>query len=58
MGVDELGHSDRNIDYEIKIQRAKEKELGCEFIRINSDEKEFNSFKDINEIHRHIKNST
>ena len=33
--VDEKGHKDRNIDYEIKRQ----KELDCEFIRINPDGK-------------------
>ena len=35
--VDELGHSDRNIDYEIQRQQALERELNCIFIRINSD---------------------
>ena len=56
--VDELGHNDRNIDYEIQRQRAIEKELGCVFIRINPDEKNFNIFRAINKIHRHIKKST
>ena len=35
--VDKFGHSDRNIDYEIKRQNAIEKELGCIFNRINPD---------------------
>ena len=56
--VDEKGHKNRNIDHEIKRQKAIEKELGCEFIRIDPDEEDFNIFKDINEIHRHIKKST
>ena len=56
--VDELGHNDRNIDYEIQRQKAIEKELGCVFIRINPDEENFNIFKTINEIYRHIKKST
>ena len=56
--VDELGYNDRNIDYEIQRQRAIEKELGCVFIRINPDEKNFNIFRAINKIHRHIKKST
>ena len=56
--VDELGHNDRNIDYEIQRQRAIEKELGCVFIRINPDEENFNIFRAINKIHRHIKKST
>ena len=49
--VDELGHNDRNSDYEIQRQRAIEKELGCVFIRINPDEENFNIFTAINEIH-------
>ena len=53
--VDELGHNDGNIDYEIQRQKAIEKELGCVLIRINSDEQNFNIFKAINEIYRHIK---
>ena len=56
--VDELGHNDRNIDYEIQRQRAIEKELSCVFIRINPDEENFNIFKAINKIQRHIKKST
>ena len=51
--VDEKGHEDRRIDYEIKKQKAIEKEVSCEFIRINPDEKFFNVFKVINEIYRH-----
>ena len=56
-GVD-FDHNDRNIDYEIKRQKAIEKQLGCVFIRINPDEESFNIFKSINQIHRHIKKST
>ena len=56
--VDEKGHKDRNIDHEIQRKRALEKELGCEFIRINRDEEQFNIFRTINGIHRHIKEST
>ena len=55
--VDEKGHKDRNIDQEIKRQKAIEKEIDCKFIRINPDEENFNIFKAINEIHRHIKES-
>ena len=32
--IDENDHSHRNIDYEIKRQKAVEKELGCKYIRI------------------------
>ena len=55
--VDEKGHNNRNIDHEIKRQKAIEKELGCRFIRIDLDEENFNIFKTINDIHRHIKKS-
>ena len=55
--IDEKGHKDRNIDQEIKRQKAIEKEIDCKFIRINPDEEDFNIFRAINEIHRHIKES-
>ena len=55
--IDELVLSDRNIDYEIQRQKAIEQEIGCEFIRINPDEKGFNVFKSINKINRHIEKS-
>ena len=58
IAVDELGHNDENIDYEIQIQKAIEKELGCVFIIINPDQQNFNIFKAINKIDRHIKKST
>ena len=56
--IDELGHNDRNIDYEIKRQRALERELDCVFIRINPDAIDFNIFKEINKIHRYINQLT
>ena len=56
--VDELGHNDRNIDYEIQRQRAIEKKLDCVFIRNNPDKETFDIFRAINKIHRHIKKST
>ena len=52
--VDEKDHEDRNIDHEVKRQKVLEKELSCEFIRINPDEKDFNIFKATNVIHRQI----
>ena len=55
--VDELGHADRNLSNKIKRQKSLEKELGCVFIRINPDEKNFNIFEEINKIQRHIKKS-
>ena len=39
--VDEQGHNDRDIDYEIKRQKAIEKEFGCEFITINPAKENF-----------------
>ena len=56
--VDELGHNDRNINDEIERQRALERELSCVFIRINPDAIDFNIFKEINKIHRHINQLT
>ena len=56
--VDELGHADRNLSNEIERQKVLEKELDCVFIRINPDKENFNIFKEINKIHRHIKKST
>ena len=53
--VDEYGHNNRNIDYEIQRQKGIEKELRCEFISINPDEQDFNIFNTIIKIHRHIK---
>ena len=55
--VDELGHNDRNFNDEMKKQKAQEKELNCIFIRINPDEKSFNTYREINKIHRHINKS-
>ena len=54
--VDKLAHTNRNINNEIERQKALI-ELNCIFIRINPDEKDFNIFKEINKIHRHIKKS-
>ena len=56
--VDQLGHNERNIDYEIKMQQALEKELSCVFIRINPDAVDFNIFKEIKKMHRHINQLT
>ena len=55
--VGELRHTNRNFNNEIERQKALSKELNCVFIGINPDEKDFNIFKEINKIHRHIKNS-
>ena len=51
--IDENNHSNRNIDYEIKRQKAIEQELGFKFIIIDPHKEEFDIFKAINEIFRH-----
>ena len=56
--INENGHIDRNIDYEIKRQKEIEQELGCKFIKIDPDKEDFDIFKAVNEIFRHIKQST
>ena len=49
---------DRNIDYEIRRQKAIEQELGSQFIRTDSDKEDFDTFKAINEIFRHFNQLT
>ena len=56
--IDENGQRDRNIDYEIKRQKAIEQELGCKSIRIDPNKEDFDIFRAINEIFRHTKQST
>ena len=34
--IDEKGHTDRDIIFEEKRQKASEKKLGCKFIKINT----------------------
>ena len=41
-----------------KRQKAIEQELGCKFIIIDPDKEDFDIFRAINEIIRHIKQST
>ena len=57
MEIDEKDHQDSDISREIERQKALEKELGCKFIRINSDKENFNIFKAQNDIFSHIKES-
>ena len=54
--IDENGHSERNIDYEIKRQKAIEQELDCKFRRIDPDKENFGIFKTINETLKHLNN--
>ena len=39
--IDENRHSNKNIDYKIKRQKAIKQELGCKFIRIDPGKKDF-----------------
>ena len=55
--IDDYNHEDRDVGCEIERQKPLEKELDCKFIRINPYKENFNVFKAINEIFRHIKES-
>ena len=52
--IDELGHNDRNTDYQIKKQREKKKELNCVIIRTNHHAADFNMNRLKNQIYKHI----
>ena len=56
--IDENGRSSKSIDYEINRQKAIEQKIGCKFISIDPDNEDFDIFKAVNEIFRHIKQST
>ena len=56
--VAQYDHNDRNIDYKIQRQNPIEKDLVCEFIWIDPDEKAFIILKFINKINRQIEKST
>ena len=43
--IDENGNRHRNFDYEIKMQKAREEELGCTFIRTDPGKEECDIFK-------------
>ena len=40
--IDEKGHTDRDLEFEEKRQKALEKKLNCPFIRINTSKENFN----------------
>ena len=52
--VDELGHKDRKQPKENKIQKELEEYLGCTFIRINPDEKDFSAYDGLGKIQAFI----
>ena len=39
--IDEKGHTDRDLEFEEKRQKALEKKLNCTFIRINTSKENF-----------------
>ena len=56
--VDEQGHNDKDIDYEIERQKAINNELGCKFVRIKPAREKFNIFVEIGKIQNYITEST
>ena len=58
MEVDEKGHTNRDKRKENEREEKMEKELYCEFIRINLDEKHFDICVEIGRIHNHVIKST
>ena len=56
--IDENGHSNRNIDYELKRQKEIEQELDFVFIWTDPNKEDFVTFNAINEIFRYIKQSS
>ena len=52
--VDEQGHNNRDIDYEIQRQKAIKNVVGCEFIRINPTKENVKIFVDIGKIKNYI----
>ena len=50
--INELGHNDRNTDYEIKRQREIEEELNL--VRTNPDAADFNMNRLKSQIYKHI----
>ena len=55
ISLQQNGHSERNIDYEIKRQKPIEQKLRCKIV---GNDPEFDIFRAINEIFGHIKQST
>ena len=53
--IPENRYSDRNIDYKIKRQKTMQQKLGCKFIRNDPGKEDFDTFRPICEIFKHIK---
>ena len=43
MEIDEKGHTDRDLNFEKKRQKALRKNLNCEFIRINTSKENYDA---------------
>ena len=50
--IDELGHADRDSVKEKERQTEIAEYLGCKFIRINPDEKNFSAYDGLGEIYK------
>ena len=55
--IDEKGHTDRDLIFEEKKQKALEKELNCEFIRINTSRENYDASYEARRIQTFISNS-
>ena len=56
--IDEQGHNERSIDYEIESQKAIVKELRCKFIRIDPSKEGFDVNIELGRIQNYIVKST
>ena len=52
--IDEKGHTDRDLIFEEKRQKALEKKLNCEFIRINTSRENYDADYEASRIHTFI----
>ena len=55
--IDEKGHTDRDLIFEEKRQKALEKKLNCEFIRINTSRENYDADYEAGRIQTFISNS-
>ena len=55
--IDEKGHTDRDLIFEEKRQKALEKKLNCKFIRINTSRENYDADYEAGRIQTFISNS-
>ena len=55
--VDEKGHTDRDEKKEKEREKRIKEKLGCKFIRINPDEKDYDEYVKFGEINNHLSES-